>query len=258
MRIRSLILILAWLTSPGARAQEAKPKPERVEVQVKKLVDDKDAALGQLAIEVRAYMLAELRFARAVCGLSKDEYKALGKDALGRCDRLAKDLLPAYLARAKPDPKATPPTAAIEDALAKVVKSHATPAQWASYEGEIKKRRDDRRDSDVEIILFTMDRHLLLSIRQRDQIRRGLLDHWNPIWSVAAINAAEGGPLIPKVPDELVIPSLSPAQKAMWTKRATLALDPFMTLELARLLGSIGGQDDDLGTTPLEPKEIRP
>ena len=72
MRMTAVALILVWLASPDAPAQEAKAKskPEPAKVQVKRLVEDKDAVIGQLAIEVRAYMLAELRFARAARGLS--------------------------------------------------------------------------------------------------------------------------------------------------------------------------------------------
>lgn len=259
MRMTTVALILVCCTTPIAPAQETKAKPQPEPAQANQVVRNQDAPARELRGMVRAYMIAELHFARAACGLSKVEYKAVGKDAMARCDRLAKDLLPAFMARAKPDPKDPLPTAAIEAALAEAVKARATPAQWAMYQTEVKLRRDDRRDSAVDLVLFTMDHQLLLSARQRESIRHGLVDHWNPAWYDALLerNPVESEWMV-KIPDDLVTPDLSPTQRQTWAKRVTLVVDPFTPLDQARKTSRIAGPDPDLGPNPAPIKQAKP
>jgi hypothetical protein len=124
------------------------------------------------------------------------------------------------------DPKPPNPIKLIREILQKLLTECATPIQQARYQAENEKRAVHRRETAIHGLVARLDRMFILSSSQREQILRLLESNWNEEWGAmgGGVLGDDDGPL-PAIPDKLIVPYLSAAQRKLWNQHDKQALD---------------------------------
>jgi hypothetical protein len=111
--------------------------------------------------------------------------------------------------------KPSNPRDAIQAGVAKLVKDSLSKKKVAAYENECRKRNEFARQVSVDNMVERLDEKVKLSPDQWKKITKSLNDHWDknrdPQLEAFALNPS----MWPGVPDECVLPELSPAQQAV-------------------------------------------
>jgi hypothetical protein len=102
------------------------------------------------------------------------------------------------------------------DRLAKAVKTCLTAEQAARFEEELDKRTQDRRRSAAHNLVARLDREMILSATQREQITESLLAHWNDAWCSSLQMFIYNDQFFPNIPDAHVVKFLNDTQKKIW------------------------------------------
>jgi hypothetical protein len=113
-------------------------------------------------------------------------------------------------------PGGMPSVPGIEAAFA-VIRSRAAPEQVAALDAEISAQAARCRRNAQTLTLAAIDAELKLSASQRVAIAAALERAWQDPWTVAAFNAASGGPFAPDYAADCILPSLTPRQREAWT-----------------------------------------
>ena len=95
---------------------------------------------------------------------------------------------------------------------------HATPEQVSACRDDLRLAEAGRREAAIDFLVATIDRELLLSGRQREQIAGALASGWDARWYDALELALGGHQVVPDVPDRLLTPHLSPSQRDAWRR----------------------------------------
>jgi hypothetical protein len=201
------------------------PEPAAGEPTMKDLVE-------QAAEEHRPYVLSELHFLRKVCGLTNEQCKPIVLEAKRLLEEVAKteairehDLAKKGRERSKPasEPGLPDPRERIRRGLTNIVKTRLTTQQSGRYQAEISQRTADRKQAAIRHLVARLDRRLILTAGQRDQIISSLMTIWIDAWGVAEVPNVGGiddedyeDELFPPIPDRFIMPLLSRAQKKAW------------------------------------------
>ncbi len=102
------------------------------------------------------------------------------------------------------------------DRLASAVKTCLSAEQAARFQEELDKRTLDRRRSAAGVLVARLDREMILSAKQREQITESLLAHWNDAWCSSLQNFIYNDQFFPNIPDAHVVKFLNDAQKKIW------------------------------------------
>lgn len=174
-------------------------------------------SLRDMANQLRPFYRYELMHARTACRLTKEQLQAIRPEADTAYERaidgLYADNLEASRSPGGEEPDYRP---AIHEAVFFVVARHARPDQMAAYKADLERRAASRKEAGVPLLVAVIDRQLLLTARQREEIAESLSAHWDDRWCDGLEAAFTMGSRWPAVPDELVVPHLNATQQETW------------------------------------------
>lgn len=216
----------------------------------------------QMAQQLRPLLIAELRFVRAACQPTKEQFHELVQAG----DKCLNDVATSFAAnqgrRAGPlvaqvGPQAAPvplpieldPGRQIRLGLATAVKEGLSEAQVARYVDESEKRAAHRRRVVIQMLVLRLDESLGLSAEQRAIITTSLSEGWQDAWSAWLYLLDTTGNALPAIPRPGVAPHLSASQKQIWERLPTVSLQPEMLwmyeVQSLQLLGNDLALDEE-------------
>lgn len=180
--------------------------------------------IEQTTNEYRPFVRSELQFLRAACGLTIEQCRPLAREARRLLDETARADGAAKFHESK-RPVGNPPQASgaelddpcvrLERGLTKMAEVQLTSEQTTRYREEIARRNVYRKLAGVRNLVARLDRLLLLTTGQRDQISAAVSANWNDAWGAFALLENDE---MPKIPDRYVAPFLTQAQRTVWDK----------------------------------------
>ncbi|HEY2156246.1 MAG TPA: hypothetical protein VGH33_11490 [Isosphaeraceae bacterium] len=173
----------------------------------------------QFTQQFRPAMRAEYYFIRTVCAPTAEQRRLIARDG----EKALREASKAYAeVQGRPvqfrNGRATypDPRRLLEDGMAKAVKPILTPDQAAKYQAESEKRTADRRQAVITTLVAKLDQDLILSPEQREKIAAAMAEHWDDSWCQSLETLLYGDQFFPRLPDNVVVPSLDPKQRDIW------------------------------------------
>jgi len=204
------------------------------EVVVKKAIDARkrrvavnvnanlNGMIQQYVQQGRPLMRSQVLLVQTLHHLSKDQLRVLLKGAEAALETVAKEMAeyqqggaPRIAARgqaAKNPDWATK----LQENVGVEFKKHLTPEQFARYQSEVEKRAAERKEVGLHFLVDAIDRELLLSPRQREQLLATLGPKWDEGWAMYLEYIMYGNQFFPQDVDRLVTPVLDETQKKVW------------------------------------------
>jgi hypothetical protein len=218
MKRRPSILVavaaaVVFLTSAMVLAQAHRGgqagREERIRVQ----------RLMALSNQLRPFYRYELMHARTACKLTREQLRTMRPELDAAYDRA----IVRINAARREGPKSasgegTDYAATIREEVLAVVHRHATPELRSACRDDLRLGEEGRREAAIDFLVATIDRELLLSGRQREQIAGSLASQWDVRWYDTLELALGGHRVIPDVPDRLLAPHLSSSQQDAWRR----------------------------------------
>jgi|GEM_PF-3974401 len=170
---------------------------------------------------LRPLLEQEYRFLRAACRPTLAQRVDIARAGLLALDRAAEVLMDWRIqfrsVRGNP-PEVPDLRALIREDLRKDLKACLTEDQWRTFEREASARDQEERLASIEEFVVFLGYSLELSKLQRSWLLESLASHWDETWGrgLRAPSLAYPNPNLPKVPDLLVVPILTVAQKKRW------------------------------------------
>lgn len=186
-----------------------------------------DANLAPYLAQFRPLLKAELSFANRVCELSAEQRKTVvdaGKAWLkdyvrqyvqqqGQPQAVGVAVFLGGVRRAVGDNN---PRKAIEDGIGELVKKNVNDAQRTTYEAEMTKRAEFRKQVVLDNLLAKIDSRLYLAPDQRQSLAESMGKKWDDSWAPAMDTFVHMGDYLPQIPDEHIVPLLNDQQKSVW------------------------------------------
>lgn len=215
---------------------------------------------AQFAPQLRGIVSAELRFVRTVCQPTPEQAELLVAAAKGAGEQAIKKLAAqqAQMQRGIAANQHANPSAIVAEGLAKAVAEHLPSEQAAAYENQLQERAAARKEAALKLLVADIDREVLLTSEQRDAIRQALLEHWDDRWTNHMEYFIYGPDYVPKVPDGLVLPSLTDWQKDVWkqTQRPQHTIWGWQGMMFGNMIGL--PEENELGDNAFAPAEPVP
>jgi len=171
-----------------------------------------------------ALLRAELNFAKHVCQATPEQMQAL-REELDKKDNNPKGQPPQNAAankrvliqrQVRNGQVQGDPLQLARDRLAGAVKTCFTSEQATRFQEELDQRTADDRRSAARNLVARLDREMILSATQRDQITESLLAHWNDAWCSSLQMFMYNDQFFPAIPDAHVVKFLNETQKKIW------------------------------------------
>ena len=239
---------VVWLTAASTSAQQPRANgDDRATARVKareQAARAQQQRLRGLANQLRPFYRHELMHVRTACGLSSEQLQRIRPET----DAAYEEAI-AGLDAARPDPPRTirdddpDYQEAIRKAVHSVVQRHVGRERWAALQADLRLRAASRKDAGVDLLVAVLDRELLLTGRQRREIAESVSAHWEDRFYDPLEVAFNDQSRCPRIPDELVTPSLSAAQREVWRR-------------LPQLQGRLWGVIIDHGGSPVMEQEL--
>jgi hypothetical protein len=176
-------------------------------------------SLRAMANQLRPFYRYELMHARTACGLTKEQLRKIRPEADTAYEEAIDGLYTASVEGRKwYSGVETDYHGAIRRAVFSVVERHVSREQWAALQADLRARAVGRKEAGVPLLVAMLDRELLLTEPQRQQIAESLSAHWDDRWCDALEAAFAQQSRCPEVPDPLVAPYLSEAQQDTWRR----------------------------------------
>jgi hypothetical protein len=200
------------------------PVPQGAEQNLNDMIDG-------MTEECRPCLLSEIHFLRAACGrkaghgncinMSAEQRQTIIREAgllLKETATTIATLEHKKMQEAQAD--RTPPVdqayKRIQDGVKTIAKARLSPALWDRYHVETKKRSEARKRVAIGIVVARLDRQLLLSPEQRDQILVSLSTCGKDDWLRSLDPFDDDSPNFPLIPDQKIVPFLSSTQQKVW------------------------------------------
>src|SRR5262249_23092745 len=126
---------------------------------------------------------------------------------------------------------------AIRQAVHSVVERRVSREQWAALRADLRLRAASREEAGIDLLVAVLDRDLFLTGEQRQAIAGSVAAHWEDRFLDPLEVAFNDESRCPKIPDELVNPYLTAAQREAWGR-------------IPRLQGRLWGVTIDHGGDP--------
>jgi hypothetical protein len=198
----------------------------------------------ELSNQLRPFYRYELMHVRSACGLSKQQLREIRTEADAAYDEaiasleVARPASPLSTDDDEPDYHE-----AIRKAVHSVARRHVSREQWDALQADLRLRSASRKDAALDLLVAVLDRDLLLTGRQRQQIGAAVAAHWDDRFVDPLEVSFNDQSRCPKIPDDLVTPYLSAAQRAAWNR-------------IPRLQGRLWGVTIDHGGGPDMEEEL--
>ena len=241
------LMLLAPSSSPSARAQDQPPVEvieEAVEAVAQQAVvindviaiapaENRDPAATKKALiaDLTPVLHAELYFLFFVSEIEPETKKKIKEAAEKRLDSMDKLLVnenvfgglgggfntSKVIAQTSSGLSLNAnPYSKIQEDLLLLAKQHATEAQAAKYEQELSERLAFRRDAVAGMVVQLLDRHLTLSVEQREQIHSNLVQKWDDIENTSIDMYLNNSDYVPVLPFPLIDRVLNRDQRTVW------------------------------------------
>jgi hypothetical protein len=186
---------------------------------------DDDPRLAALRNQYQPLLKVELSFANRVCQWTAEQRKTAIEAANAWLREFARDNAKNQQAfqggfvvfagngpfggvAAAPDPP--------EKGLREKLRDAMTEEQKAKYEAEKAKRENFQAEAQIDSVIAIMDQRLNLSPDQRRALQRSLRKNWKQDWAPPLQMFIQMSEYMPAVPDEFVVPHLTPEQRVQW------------------------------------------
>jgi len=224
----------------GAKNQEAAKKAEVAnakEARLKTLIEVRKRRVAAINANVNAnlnpmiqqftqqgrpMMRSEVLLVHSLFHLTKDQLRVLVKGAEAALEKVAKEMaefqqggMPQVAVRGQ---AAKNPDWAnkLQETIAVEFKKQLTPEQFARYQSEVDTRSAERKEIGLRFLVDAIDRELLLSPKQRDQLMATLGPKWDGGWAMYLEYIMYGNQFFPQEVGRLVTPVLDETQKKVW------------------------------------------
>lgn len=174
----------------------------------------KEQALRQLG----PLLQTELIFARRTCKATKDQTQRMRDDVRNYVKDEVNDFFDLMQGRvAWTVGGFHVARKMLDDRLAKFVETNFSKEHAARYREELEKRDANEREVAALNLLALLDRELSLSPKQRDAIKRSLIQNWDDGWGqTIEVGATRGQNFVPSIPDEVIETHLDASQIEVW------------------------------------------
>jgi hypothetical protein len=156
----------------------------------------------------------ELHFIRIVCQPTRQQYDALAADGkLIRTKVLNKfAMVQQGMNRGVRSSSNNDTRKPVSEGLLTSAKRHLAPDQVAKYESELAERTNARKGFTALATAAKLDHKLVLNADQRSKVAKVLDENWDESWGSVQM-MMYGGQYFPNIPDQKIIPLLTPTQK---------------------------------------------
>jgi hypothetical protein len=174
----------------------------------------KEQALRQLG----PLLQVELIFAKRTCKPTKDQMQNMRDDLRKFVKDEVNDFFDLMQGRvARTGGGFRVARKLLDDRLAKFVETNLSKGQATEYREELQKRDANEREVCALNLVALLDRELSLTPKQRDAIRKSLLENWDDGWSqTVEVGAMRRQNYVPSIPDEVIENHLDAAQIEVW------------------------------------------
>jgi hypothetical protein len=188
---------------------------------------DFDAVLEDKRESYRALLISELRFCRRAGGLTMEQSERIAVGAGLFVEQLAYEAarLESKRAPGGEDRRGPNPVTGVRAILEKLVEQHATSEQHGRYLAERKARDAHRKATAIHALVARLDRMLVLSRSQREQLLRLFESNWDEEWGVLNGVMGDDDAPLPAIPERLIMPLLSVSQRMTWRRFEIVAID---------------------------------
>ncbi len=205
----------------------------------------------------RSLVAAELSCLGRLCVLDSERQRALRNnldEALPQVVRRFALIQTWTGARDRRTDHLMAPRRLVGAAVARAVSQELHADQAAKYQREVARRGEYRKSVSIKAIVAAIDRRLVLSTEQRDRLALTLAQNWLDVWDKVIPNSINGAGQLPGIPDQHLVPLLTPAQVKAWRLSRKHSFAVPLTLDLGQL-PVVVGELDDVGTDSVEAGE---
>lgn len=215
------------LTAPATLIPPRNSVKKRIE---KKAQAELDAVADEIKLQfeaqLRPLMNGELHFVETVCALSPEQLAPVKRIGEEQLKELAAQIAvaqhkqqQAVNVRMLGNPGQTPsddPRGALQDRMARGLRTVLATEQLALYRDEIEKRKAFRRRAHVVQLVGRLDRVLALNDVQRDALTETLLANWQDSWNLQQPFWQHNDQYFPQLADQWIVRHLEPKQVTIW------------------------------------------
>jgi hypothetical protein len=208
------------------QVQKAADKVAFMKMPARTVQANRDAQIQQFTQQFRPILRAEYHVLRIACALTPEQRKVIARAA----EQVLHDAARKY-GEAMHRPMTPAQRAAldsrrlIQEGLVAAVTAQLPPEQAARYQAQLARRNAGRNQLTVRNLVARLDRDLILSPEQRNQLIQSLSSHWDDSWGQSPETFLYDNNLLPSIPDQYVVPYLSETQKRIW--RSTQKIQGF-------------------------------
>jgi hypothetical protein len=169
----------------------------------------------RFASSFRQMYKMELHLMRLTCQPSKQQFERIAADGEPALHAAIKEYVQRMTGRVIGPRSQSDPRKPIVDALLKSVRAVLSPEQAARYQKELELRAAARKRMALRNLVAKLDKVLLLTPQQREQLSKILESHWTD--SFNDVRMFQYGQLyFPKMPEQDIVPILTSDQKEVW------------------------------------------
>lgn len=204
-----LLVCAAWAAACGAvpaRGDDRQPAPLK-------------PPLAVMPLQQRAETILhlELEFIRKVCQPTDAELQLLTRDGNEQVRDSVSDYVSRNEFRRVPGPQPNVHRR-IRERLARSAREHLSPERAAQFEREHAARTHDHQLAVSRNLVVRIDSQLPLTPKQRDGLTAAFVEQWDEISHLSLNDVLEDDGRIPPVPNEVVSPFLTAAQRTRWAR----------------------------------------
>ena len=183
--------------------------------------DPPDPFEQQFTPQFRQLLNTEVHFVRTVCQPTREQYETIKsagdvslKGTVKKFAGLQRKMNEGI--RAGQQPQWPDPRRLIADDLARSVQQTLSAEQAKRYQVELEKRAAARKRVALINLVVKLDKDLVLSAEQRNQLTERLNANWMDVWGQQLEVFLYGDQFLPVLPDDQVLPILNERQKEIW------------------------------------------
>ena len=203
---------------PAVQEPQAPARPPRgaiLQLMQRQGAPDFKVILEEKRQSFRPLLISEIQFCRRAAGLTKQQALRIALKAGTIVEQTVSEAASLQVKTAQRDckPFGPDPVKAVRSILEKLVGECATTVQHQQYLAEVKKRDAHRRETAIHALVARLDRTLMLSSSQREQLLRLFESSWDEEWGVLdGLLGDDEAPLPAAFPTRPIIPLLNWSQ----------------------------------------------
>ncbi|MBN1854056.1 MAG: hypothetical protein JW829_15115 [Pirellulales bacterium] len=178
----------------------------------------------QLLPQIKQVLNIELAYIQRVCKPTREQLGKIVDAGNQSLKKVARHMAIAQTGSFQGDlggfvvagPTMLDPGKLIQSELAQAIQQHLNPNQAKRYQEETEKRSSFVQRATILNLVAEMDRRLILSAEQRDQLVKLLSLNWQENWAHSLQLFRHNNQYLPMIPDQYVVPILTATQKRIW------------------------------------------